>query len=153
MEIFRGDIYYVNPIGYSCYGSEQGAGRPAVIVSNNKNNTHSGVVEVVYLTSKPKKQLSTHVPIRCKVMSTALCEQVHSIDKERLSDYIRRCTEIEMQQIDDALRISLSLPLQKQLNSVELNLQSDIARITAERDVYKKLYEQLLENSLKGCAV
>ena len=43
MDIKRGDIYYIDK--YPTTGSEQQAGRPAIIVSNEKNNQHSATVE------------------------------------------------------------------------------------------------------------
>lgn len=49
----RGEIYYIEST-YRETGSEQRGGRPAVIVSNDKNNENSEVVEVVYMTTKPK---------------------------------------------------------------------------------------------------
>ena len=36
-QIFRGEIYYVRP-AISSVGSEQVAGRPAIVVSNDKAN-------------------------------------------------------------------------------------------------------------------
>lgn len=48
MEIKRGDIWYVSKDNYT--GCEQAAGRPAIIVSNEKNNACAETVEVVYLT-------------------------------------------------------------------------------------------------------
>ena len=48
----RGEIYYIEST-YREIGSEQRGGRPAVIVSNDKNNENSEVVEVVYMTTKP----------------------------------------------------------------------------------------------------
>lgn len=80
-----------------------------MIVSNNKANEHSPVVEVVYLTTQDKKPLPTHVEVLCKVPSTALCEQVHSIYVDRLDDWIKTCTDEEMEAIDRALMISLGL--------------------------------------------
>lgn len=56
----RGEIYYIEST-YRETGSEQRGGRPAVIVSNDKNNENSEVVEVVYMTTKPKNDLPTHV--------------------------------------------------------------------------------------------
>ena len=52
IEIKRGDILYIDK--HPVVGSEQQAGRPAIIVSNEKNNRHSSTVEVVYLTTQPK---------------------------------------------------------------------------------------------------
>lgn len=52
----RGEIYYIEST-YRETGSEQRGGRPAVIVSNDKNNENSEVVEVVYMTTKPMRIL------------------------------------------------------------------------------------------------
>lgn len=79
----RGEIYYIEKS--ENYGSEQQAGRPAVIVSNDTNNEHSATVEVVYLTTRNKNELPTHVRVNgTGITSTALCEQVATIDKGRI---------------------------------------------------------------------
>lgn len=108
MEIYRGDMFYVRNF-VRVNGSEQTAERPALIVSNNAGNTHSDMCEIVYLTTKEKKPLPTHVEVMCKIPSTALCEQVFSVSQERLGEYIRTATETEMKKIDKALMISLGL--------------------------------------------
>ena len=73
MSYLRGDIYYVNHT--KSVGSEQRSGRPAVIVSNDTNNKNSRVVEVVYLTTRHKPNMLTHVGIHSTgVESTALCQ-------------------------------------------------------------------------------
>ena len=78
-DIKRGEMFYISRGGASYNGSEQHADRPAVVVSNNKNNENSNVVEVVYMTTQPKTDLPTHVTIRSTGrISTALCEQVYS---------------------------------------------------------------------------
>lgn len=107
MQYLRGDIFFVRKA--FAEGAEQDAGRPAVIVSNNIGNEHSGIVEVVYLTTQEKKPLPTHVEVLCKVPSTALCEQISSVSKDRLGDLIRTCTDGEMREIDKALMVSLGL--------------------------------------------
>lgn len=107
--IHRGDIYYIQDRSYT-RGSEQGGDRPGVIVSNDANNKHSPVVEVVFLTCKNKKQLPTHVPIKsAKYPSTALCENVYSVSVQTLGNYVGHCTDKEMQQINNALQVSLGL--------------------------------------------
>ena len=109
-DIKRGDIYYVES-NYSV-GSEQRAGRPAVIVSNEKNNEFSSTVELVYLTTQPKNDLPTHVQVHgTGRTSTALCEQVHTVDTQRLGNYCGCCTEQEMLNIDIALIVSLGLDM------------------------------------------
>lgn len=105
----RGDIYYVNRAGTTT-GSEQMPGRPAIIVSNNMCNTYSSTIEVVYLTTQPKSDLPTHVTIRSTSrQSTALCEQISSIDTSRIGEFVSVCTDQEMELVDTALMISLGI--------------------------------------------
>lgn len=105
----RGEIYYIYQSG-SGNGSEQVAGRPAIIVSNNKGNEFSPVVEVVFLTTKEKTQLPTHVEIlSCKRPSIALCEQIDTISKSRIGKYNGKCTDEEMHKIDKAICVSVGI--------------------------------------------
>ena len=136
VEVYRGDIFYIQ-MG-SSVGSEQSAGRPGVIVSNDMGNKHSPNVEVVFLTSKDKKPLPTHVDVFCKVPSTALCENIHTVSKERLGDFIKSCSTSEMKRIDEALLVSLGIEPPKH---AEVNPTS----VEIERNLYKALYEQLLD--------
>lgn len=62
--IKRGEMFYISRGGVSYSGSEQHSDRPAVVVSNDKNNENSNVVEVVYMTTQPKTDLPTHVTVR-----------------------------------------------------------------------------------------
>lgn len=107
-EYYRGDIFYITPF-YTVTGSEQRAGRSGVIVSNDANNKYSPNVEIVFLTSQEKKPLPTHVPVMCRVPSTALCENIQTVSKERLSTFIKSCTTKELKNIDNALRVSLGI--------------------------------------------
>lgn len=108
-DIRRGEIFYIAR-GGDTSGSEQIAGRPAVVVSNDENNKYSGVIEVVYTTTQPKTDLPTHVTIRSTArISTALCEQVASVSVDRVMSYIGQASEQEMKSIDIALMISLQL--------------------------------------------
>lgn len=109
--IKRGEIFYISRGGGVSYsGSEQHSDRPAVVVSNDKNNENSNVVEVVYMTTQPKTDLPTHVTVRSTGRpSTVLCEQVYSVSTERIGTYIGECSDKEMENIDIALMISLQL--------------------------------------------
>lgn len=108
-EIKRGDIWYIES-GYNTVGSEQRPGRPAIVVSNDRNNEYSSTLEVVYLTTQPKHDLPTHVTIRSTNReSIALCEQITSVAVERFGDYCGRVTEQEMSRIETAMQISLAL--------------------------------------------
>lgn len=154
----RGEIYYIER-GYS-EGREQIAGRPAIIVSNDRANDNSTIVEVVYLTTKPKNDLPTHVEIRSAArQSTALCEQITTVSADRIGDYVSKCTDKEMEAVDIAMAISLGIGLvpceppepkivEKEVSTEEADTQAELLRnlikLEAERDVYKQLYKELL---------
>ena len=107
--IRRGDIYYVR--GYSdTVGSEQKGFRPAIVISNNVGNKHSKIKQVVYITTKNKNEIPTHVVINsAKYTSIAICEQIFSVSDERIGRYVGHCTEDEMKELDKALMISIGL--------------------------------------------
>lgn len=156
MEIYRGDIFYVYRNAYDVTGSEQDSGRPGVIVSNNIGNEKSEIVQVVYLTSQEKTPMPTHTEVVCKLPSVAICEQVCTVSKKRLGDYIKTCTDDEMRRIDECLRISLALdePVKEvqiaDQTSVDQESYKDLLEARIGRDLYKKLYEDTLERLLNA---
>lgn len=104
----RGDIFYVG--GGTATGSEQRANRPAVVVSNDAGNRCASIVEMVYLTTREKASLPTHVRINsAERTSLALCEQIVTVCKSRLERRIGSVTAEEMQNIDKALKRSLGI--------------------------------------------
>ena len=107
--IRRGDIYYVRE-NKDAVGSEQKGYRPAIVISNNVGNKHSKIKQVVYITTKNKNEIPTHVVINsAKYTSIAICEQIFSVSDERIEKYVGHCTEEEMEKIDKALMISIGL--------------------------------------------
>lgn len=81
----RGEVYYIKHGGVQT-GSEMYSGRPGIIVSDNHLNNTSTVVEVVYLTTRPKTDLPTHTVITsCPQVSTSLCEQISSVAISRIT--------------------------------------------------------------------
>lgn len=110
MIIKRGQIYYCDLS--SARGSEQGGLRPCIIIQNDIGNKHSPTVIVVPLTTKTTKaKLPTHIPITEGTKpSVALCEQIRTIDKSRISGTaIGWCCDNTMQKVNLALKISLGL--------------------------------------------
>lgn len=105
-EIKKGDIYYaiLDPV----IGSEQDGKRPVVVVQNNLANKHSPTVIIAPITTVIKKSyLPTHIIIYknnyLKKDSTILVEQIRVIDKSRITTYLGKLTEFQIQKIDKAL--------------------------------------------------
>ena len=144
--------------GGASYGHEQQADRPAVIVSNEKNNENSGVVEVVYLTSQPKTDLPTHTVIRSTGrVSTVLCEQIVSVSVDRIAGYIGQVSEQEQKNIDIALMISLALDgdtkTSKQYNETIKQQNDEIERLKAEIADLQQKYEDAIAEIEQEAAV
>ena len=113
MQIKRGDIFYadLSPV----IGSEQGGIRPVLIIQNDVGNRHSPTVICAAITSRMNKaKLPTHIELdagKYQIVknSVVLLEQIRTIDKQRLKDYVCHLDKEIMKKIDEALKISLSL--------------------------------------------
>lgn len=149
--IKRGDIFYILKKG-DVTGSEQEAGRPGIVVSNDTGNMNSPVVSIVYMTTKEKKTLPTHAEVFCKLPSTVLCEQVYTISKERVGDYITSCSPKEMKEVNAALAAALGLEnysadaeaQSKELKDAKDTLEALVKRMQEREEVIKRLEEQLM---------
>jgi Growth inhibitor len=111
--ILRGEMYYadLSPV----IGSEQGGVRPVLIIQNNIGNKHSPTTIVAAITSKAmtKTSLPTHHLLnstsRLDKESIVLLEQIRTIDKRRLKDYVGFLDQSDMKGIDVALALSVGL--------------------------------------------
>ena len=112
--IKRGDIYYakLNPV----VGSEQGDTRPVLVVQNDMGNKHSPTIVIIPISCNLNKNpLPTHVVIPrlsgLKSDSLALAEQIRTIDRSRLGEYIGRIGEEVQSEIDAALAIGIGIEI------------------------------------------
>ncbi len=113
MIIKRGDIFLANlePV----IGSEQGGIRPVLIIQNDISNKHSPVTIIAAITSKMfDKEFPTNVYVsreesKLDKDSTILLNQVRTIDNSRLIKRISSVDNFIMNQVDQSLKVSLSL--------------------------------------------
>ena len=109
----RGDMYYAD-LGRGI-GSEQEGYRPVVIIQNNVGNKHSPTVIIASITSKTgvKAKLPTHYYIDAedglKLPSIVLLEQLRTVDKRRLGNFIGHLSEKHICGINHALAVSTGL--------------------------------------------
>lgn len=117
MTVHKNEVYYadLSPV----VGSEQGGMRPVLVIQNEAGNKASPTVIVAAITSKRKKlTLPTHVLIslaegRLPKHSMVMLEQIRTIDKERLSDYVGKIDKATADAIDKASLVSLGIDLHK----------------------------------------
>lgn len=104
----RGDVYWVdlNPTK----GSEINKKRPCVIVSATPINRARNTVIVVPLSTaaRPRPPIVINVECLGKQVS-AICDQIRTVDKNRLTQSAGNLTAQDLDAIDDSLSQILSL--------------------------------------------
>ena len=118
----RGDIYFadLDPV----VGSEQGGTRPVIVIQNDTGNKHSPTLIVATVTTRIRKKenMPTHLLIKdnpaFREASVVQLEQIRTIEKCRIDNYLGKVTPHEMVAIEKALSISLAMEqLKKQTGS------------------------------------
>ena len=108
-EIRRGEIWY-HDTNKAAAGHIQAGSRPVIIVSNNLANRHSPVLLAVPLTTRPKKNLPTHVLFTVDgQFNTALVEQAGPVLTKDLVNKKYVLEQYIMDQVDEALAIAYGL--------------------------------------------
>ena len=113
VRVKRGDIFYadLSPV----VGSEQGGLRPVLIIQNDVGNRYSPTVIAAAITSRlDKARLPTHIDVYADRVgltkdSVILLEQIRTLDKRRLREYLGRIDEKLMAEIDGAIAVSFGL--------------------------------------------
>ena len=162
----RGEIYYIEST-YRETGSEQRGGRPAVIVSNDKNNENSEVVEVVYHQTKKRPSNSCIYPERTlpfyRLMRTGKQRKREKdrdadrkIDKERArsrglcsgnlsGDRLHGSAAKEAEHLLEEIS-------KQPLRIVQQDPDVEKIKLETERDLYRNLYNELLSKTMKGAS-
>ena len=126
----RGEIYVANLSPY--IGSEQGGTRPVIILQNNLGTIYSPTLIVAPLTSRTKKKaIPTHYLIEdmetLKENSLVLLEQIKTIDKQRVGEYIY--THVLNSKMDEEIK-KFGVAKTEDLEDYSV-LNLDVAPITA----------------------
>lgn len=113
-------------------------------------------MEIVYLTTQPKKQSPLHVPIHALGRtSTALCEQIWTTSVERLQSKGENIGD-QMAAIDRALMVSLGLDGKSVAESKKTLIDVEAVKETlknerenrtwrAKYEVLRELYDNLVK--------
>lgn len=109
----RGDLYYAD-FGMGV-GSEQNGCRPVMVVQNDTGNRYSPTVIVAAVTSRKENKVQLpvhyHIGAGCGLErpSVVLLEQIRTLDKQRLGNYIGRLAKADLEKLDHRLMVSLGL--------------------------------------------
>ena len=111
-KVHRGDIYYVD------FGNQPGSVvhgiRPAMIVQNDVGNRHAPTIIVAAITTEIKKtRQPTHVLLGTQFglpqESMLMLEQLATIDKSMLQNYVGTANSDFIRKVDRALSVSIGV--------------------------------------------
>ncbi|HBY56905.1 MAG TPA: MazF family transcriptional regulator [Candidatus Atribacteria bacterium] len=108
----RGEIWIVSlePVK----GHEIGKKRPALVISNDRNNLYAETITVIPITSNtskvyPFEVLLTKKEANLKNDSKVKCNQIRTIDKKRLLSVLGSLSPETLEKVKQALLIHLGM--------------------------------------------
>jgi mRNA interferase MazF len=109
----RGEIYWVNLD--PTVGTEIAKRRPALVISNDIGNEHSPrVIAAPISTLRTERRFPFEVSIPTgegglSQTSKVLLSQIRTVDKRRLDRYVGKLPPERILEVDEAIRLSLSV--------------------------------------------
>ena len=108
----RGEIWNVSlePV----MGREIGKTRPALVISNNKNNEYSSTVTIIPVTGSiekvyPFEVLISRLESGLPLDSRLKCNQIRTVDKLRLAKVVGNVSDEIIQKVEKAILIHLGI--------------------------------------------
>jgi len=107
--IKRGDIYWVDLPDSN--GREIKDTRPALVVSNDRQNTASPLIVIIPITSLKEgdKIFSFQLPITLEKKSVILVDQIRTLDRDKFKDKITEAQEKLLEEVERKIHFVLAL--------------------------------------------
>lgn len=141
-----------------CDDRQEYGSRPVVIVSNNTGNIHSRIVTVVPCETK-EKRLPTITNIVAKRECYAHAENIQTVAKDSLKEYVRTLTDDEMHRVENCILTALGIDFfEDEGKNGEIKLEADddlkemLEQALRERDEYKRRWHDALDENVSVTA-
>ena len=145
----RGQVWFIDKFNNSI-GNEQDKSRPWLIVSGNKNNYSSNIIQIVPITTRNPDKYPFHVYYQYDNRNQVIeCEQTTCISTDRLSDsrYMYTLDEYLMDKVDKALMIhfGISYKYSRLFNEFNDMINSTLSGILSDFPSDKISSEELIK--------
>lgn len=150
----RGEIYYIDSYVSVGRAMSPKQGRPAIIVSRNERNKGSGTVQIAYLTHSNGANRRNPVLERAEYDklkgSVVVCDQIHTVDKNLVGDFIARVDDTDMYDIEHRILNGLCIDPERHCDTRHLENYIVKEDLKVNEDlVYKRMYYELIDH-LRG---
>lgn len=98
--------------------------RPVLIISNNKFNTYSEVVNCLPITTSIKDS-PVHIEVNLREESHIQCEQIYTVPQNKLIKFIKELDDIKLQEVERKLLFQLDLVQSPELNITTVDVDLD----------------------------
>lgn len=116
MNYYRGEIWWAQLGNINdTVGSEKSGTRPVVVLTNNHhNNSKSTLITIAPMTSQTKRVCAYDLLIKqgesnLRKEGKICCDQIRTIDKERLTFFIGALSDKRMVELDEILKKMLGV--------------------------------------------
>ncbi len=104
----RGEVWWVRFT--TAAGGEIRKDRPAVVVSNDASNKHLNRLQIVPLTGSTERVYPSEAMVRVRgKQHKAMADQLTTVGKERLGNRVGRLSTVDMESVEQAIRVQLAL--------------------------------------------
>lgn len=133
----RGMVYWCNLPKYAYNTNVQSGRRPVIIISNNVGNIFSKNVIIVPCTTNidKKPEQPTHIKVKLAEYSIVLCENILTISKELLNEFMGILDNSVMDEIDKRIKVALGLSDAGDITYTNDNEYEDITNDKNKKDV------------------
>lgn len=142
--ILRGEVYWVSVD--DSVGSEIQTGRTAVIISGDRANEKLPTVIVAYTSTAGFGNHSAVTVNFTGKPERVLCNQVRTIDKQRLTRYVGKLTEAELKRVSGGLAISMCLRTDGAFSEdiFDKDEGEEVVALKAELEMWKRSYDMAM---------
>ena len=155
-KIERGQVYFLRED--DSVGAELSIGRPVLVLNNQELIDKLPTVVVAYMTTTPKVNNSTVKVFTGKRYSYVVLNQLRTIDKSRLTEFMCKLTTKEMERVNTALSYVMAigefLPESEEevvevKDTAPKSDVNELAELKMELALHKALYEKTLEKLIE----
>lgn len=121
----RGSIWYFEDTTDTYEHGILAGSRPVLIISNDKFNKYSNIVNCLPITTSIKRS-PVHIGIVLEKASQIQCEQIYTVNQSRLTKFIGNLDSNKMQEVERKLLFQFDIIQYSKTNNTTVDINLDV---------------------------